>query len=434
MSVERPSERREAIVDVLDWCFFVYSGVAAGWLAYVLARDGAHAGWQLLLLVVFWGFVAYLLLPRLHGILTAVYVPDYFIGRTRTSDGLLGDPVNLGFHGREDQVHTAFATAGWTRADDLGPRASWHIVRAVLARRSYREAPVSPLHLFGRQQDFAYQQEVASSPSRRHHVRLWRCPGGWLLPGGFPVDWLGAATYDRRVGLSLFTLQITHKIDQDIDVERDLVVQSLTSAGSMAPVRTIQRFASGYHSRNGGGDVIRTDGDLPIVDLRMIPVGIEGARKATDSRDRRPATISVGAGLTLLRAVSYLVLAATILIAPDEAASFGNGQYADLVDDGLAAISVGVLMVMAAIDATLALAVLRGSTLARLWLMTACALAAALGFVDWLDEREPVGVIELPVLGSSILVLLALSSPRAREWSRRRRGGLHITTRRATPA
>ena len=44
---------------------------------------GFLIGWAALL--------AYLLLPRIHQILTALYVPDYFIGRTRTSDGLLGD-------------------------------------------------------------------------------------------------------------------------------------------------------------------------------------------------------------------------------------------------------------------------------------------------------------------------------------------------------
>lgn len=47
--------------------------------------------------------LAYPALPRLHRILTRIYVPDYFIGRTRTSDGLLGDPVNLALLGRSFQ-------------------------------------------------------------------------------------------------------------------------------------------------------------------------------------------------------------------------------------------------------------------------------------------------------------------------------------------
>ena len=68
---------------------------------------------------MFWVLLAYLVLPRLHRILTTIYVPDYFIGRARTSDGLLGDPVNLALLGSEDEVHAALVAAGWTRADDV---------------------------------------------------------------------------------------------------------------------------------------------------------------------------------------------------------------------------------------------------------------------------------------------------------------------------
>ncbi len=109
-------------------------------------------------------------------------------------------------------------------------RSSWRIVTSTLTRRSYDDAPVSPLFLFGRQQDFAYQQEVDGNPAQRHHVRFWRCPEGWLLPGGRRVDWLAAGTFDTRVGLSLFTLQITHKIDANTDVERDHIVTTVTAA------------------------------------------------------------------------------------------------------------------------------------------------------------------------------------------------------------
>ena len=117
--------------------------------------------------------------------------------------------------------------AGWTLADDVDLASSRRIVLSTLTRRSYDEAPVSPLFLFGRQQDFAYQQEVDGNPGKRHHVRFWRCPPGWVLPGGVRVDWLAAGTYDRSVGLSLFTLQITHKIEENIDDERDYILASL---------------------------------------------------------------------------------------------------------------------------------------------------------------------------------------------------------------
>jgi len=41
-------------------------------LAYLLLTEGLSAGWQLLLLIPFWVVVTYLMLPRLHRILTRV--------------------------------------------------------------------------------------------------------------------------------------------------------------------------------------------------------------------------------------------------------------------------------------------------------------------------------------------------------------------------
>lgn len=149
----------------IDGFFFGFAGAAAVWLAYVLLRDGVRPGWPLLLLLPFWLVVTYLTLPRIHRILTWVYVPGYFIGRTRTSDGLLGDPVNLALRGGEAEVHAAMTAAGWVRADDLSLRTGLRIVATTLRRRSYAAAPVSPLVLFDRRQDFAYQQEVAGNPA-----------------------------------------------------------------------------------------------------------------------------------------------------------------------------------------------------------------------------------------------------------------------------
>jgi len=48
-------------------------------------------------------------------------------------------------------------------------------------------------------------------------------------------------------------------------------VASLGST-SLVAVEVIRDFSAGYHSRNGGGDLIQTDGDLPIVNARNVPV------------------------------------------------------------------------------------------------------------------------------------------------------------------
>lgn len=279
----KPSRQRSAaalrrpfwsLAALVDQGFFLLAGAASFWLAWLVWREGWNTGgWQMVtLFVVVWFITAYLALPRLHRILTSLYVPNYFIGRTRTADGLLGDPVNLAVRGSEMQLHQAMAAAGWTRADAITLRSSWRIIVATLTRRSYPHAPVSSLFLFGRRQDFAYQQEVDGNPGQRHHVRFWRCPQGWLLPGGHQVDWLAAGTYDSSVGVSLFTLQITHKIDENIDIERDHIVHTVIAASPEVRVANLENFSTGYHSRNGGGDSVQTDGNLLVLEVDQVEV------------------------------------------------------------------------------------------------------------------------------------------------------------------
>jgi hypothetical protein len=404
------------VSDAVDACFFAFSGIAAAWFAYVLLRDGVRPGWPSLLLLVFWVFFTYLVLPRLHRILTRIYLPGYFIGRARTSDGLLGDPVNLAMRGREDQVHVAMAAAGWTRADELGLGSGREIVLSTLRRRSYPAAPVSPLHLFDRRQDFAYEQEVEGSPSRRHHVRFWRCPEGWLLPGGFAVDWLAAATYDRKVGLSLFTLQITHKIDENTDVERDFVVAAVTGSVPEVGVETLEQYSSGYHARNGGGDRIRTDGDLPVLDLGQVPApDPEPATVPTDSRDRRPVATVVGAAVALFRAAAYAVIVVVLLVAPRHARHLTDLGLSAAEVRELAPVLAVVLALAAVVDGVLGLAILAGHNWARLTLMAVCSLTAITAFLATVgSDGRPIGLGSLPSLGASILVLLALSDHSAR--------------------
>jgi hypothetical protein len=168
-AVVAPSRaRRFSLNAALDGFFFVFAGIASVWLAWLVLTESFGFGWWgLAFFVLFWLVLAYLVLPRLHRILTTIYVPDYFIGRARTSDGLLGDPVNLAVDGPEASLHAAMLAAGWTRADDVTLASSWRIVTGTLTRKSYDEAPVSPLFLFGRQQDFAYQQEVEGNPAKR---------------------------------------------------------------------------------------------------------------------------------------------------------------------------------------------------------------------------------------------------------------------------
>ncbi|GAA3697002.1 hypothetical protein GCM10023081_37450 [Arthrobacter ginkgonis] len=423
-ALRKPRGAREvkAVEAAADRAFFILGGVAALWLAAVLLRDSLQWS-RVWFLLVFWLVLAYLALPRLNRVLTRIYLPDYFVGRARTSDGLLGDPVNLALLGDADRIHCTMRRAGWTRADELGWTSSWRIVTATLLRKSYGSAPVSPLFLFGRQQDFAYEQEVDGSPGKRHHIRFWSCPPGWMLPGGIPVDWLAAGTYDRSVGLSLFTLQVTHKVAESIDAERDHVLASLQNAEPGVPIRTIRDFSTGYHSRNGGGDTIETDGNLPIVDLQPFPVPAGQPTEPGSRSARRPAPVVFGSLLVAGRGLAALALAGGVLAPGDRPLEVSLGLPSGMAEalEGLLVPATVVVAAFGAGELLLAWLIFNGRNWARI---TAMALSAA---AIILQATAVLNGAALPGFGDNlvgfsldVLLLIALSSQRARAFAHRR--------------
>ena len=222
---------------------------------------------QILSFFALWLTTAYLVLPRVHRRLTKMYLPNYFIGRTRNSDGLLSDPINVAFNGSGEQLREAMLAAGWVEADPVNLQSMWKVVVSFLTRKPYPSAPVTSLYLFNRKQNFAFQIQTGSLHSR-HHVRFWSTPKPWWLPGGEQADWLASGTYDTRILFSAFTWQLDHKIAENIDEERDYIVKSLKEADKVQRVKNIKHFSSAFHDRNGGGDLIKTDGSLPIVTLK----------------------------------------------------------------------------------------------------------------------------------------------------------------------
>lgn len=416
--LKEPVLRRLSVKADLDTLFFIGSSLAVLLLAVVLLRQGLRVSWSLLYLLGFWIVLTYLALPRVHRILSAIYVPRYFMGRTHTSDGLLGDPINLACRGTSGQVHEAMTRAGWVRADPITVRTAWRMVYSSLGRRSYPAAPVSPLLLFDRVQEVAYQQEVRNNPSQRHHVRFWPAPEGWLLPGGERVDFLGAGTYDRSVGLSLFTLQVTHKIDADIDAERDYILATVQHASPEVTTTMLKDFSTGYHSRNGGGDEVHTDGNLPILELGALPdTPVPGvpAKASSDLRTHPPA---VAAGVILVW-VGMLIDALTFSRSLN--ASLDTVQ--DLVGEARPAVVAVVVIVAAAFYAGMMLLVwltARGWAWPRLLLLAALTTQVLVDLAQWVGL--PAGALPtsgLIATGAYVLAAYALSSTDARAFSTR---------------
>ena len=212
--------------------------------------------------VVLYGAIAYLILPALwqryetrHPALAkAPWI-------THTGSGVPGDPVDIGLVGVEIDLHRAMLAAGWSPADPITLRSSLRIAQDVVFRKAYVDAPVSNLYLYGRKEDFAFEQPVGDDPTRRHHVRFWRSD----IPDaqGRPL-WLGAATLDVSVGFSHDNGQITHHISPDVDAERELILADLKRAGRLASVYRMTDFHQARGGTNGEGDPWRSDGSLAV--------------------------------------------------------------------------------------------------------------------------------------------------------------------------
>ncbi len=180
---------------------------------------------------------------------------------TTTLLGIAGDALNVGLEGRRDDILCAMRAAGWRPADPVTWRSSAKITGSVLLRRAYATAPVSDLFYDGRRQDLAFQKPSGTSPSTRHHVRFWQALDAG--EAGLPV-WLGAATFDRSVGVSHFTGQVTHHIGPDIDAERDLLSVDLAGAGVVEASYLVSGVGPTLFARNGGGDRYFTDGEIAV--------------------------------------------------------------------------------------------------------------------------------------------------------------------------
>lgn len=209
--------------------------------------------------------VAYFFIPEIWIHRDAGRIGEFGPMVTTTEQDIPGDPINVGLVGPKEDVLRAFASAGWDPADKITLRTSAEIGLSVVLDRPDLDAPVSALLFEGRKQDLAFEKAVGKSADERHHVRFWltRSTGA----DGRPL-WLGSASFDRGVGFSHDTGQITHHIAPDVDAERDLIIGDLQKAGQLSSTYEIPGIGATKTGRNGGGDPYFTDGKAMIGVLR----------------------------------------------------------------------------------------------------------------------------------------------------------------------
>lgn len=199
-------------------------------------------------------------------------------GLTQTGTGEPGDPLNVALIGSESQVKRVMDAAKWVAASPLGMPADLEIAVDSVLRRPDPDAPVSRLYLFGRVEDLAFEQEVGGSPRHRHHVRFWKTDSHDRE--GRPV-WIGAAIYDRGVGFSRTTGQVTHRIDERIDDERNYLFRCLQDSNALLETDVLDDFHRVHAGRNGSGDPWVTDGRLFVGIISGAPDAVPQARPSS---------------------------------------------------------------------------------------------------------------------------------------------------------
>jgi len=231
-----------------------------------LTRSLDRFGNWLIAGLALWLLAAYLALPmwwKRHEAKHPALIDAPHI--TQTGAHIPGDPLNISLIGAESGVRSVFSAAGWYSPDAITIRSSLHIAESTIFHRAYLGAPVSNLFLYGRKEDLAFEKPAGRDPRERHHVRFWKAPE--LDAQGRPC-WFGAATFDRSVGFSHTTGQITHHIGAEIDAERDGILADLQRIGRVESVDWKNDFQPHAEGRNGGGDRWITDQRMAVVVLK----------------------------------------------------------------------------------------------------------------------------------------------------------------------
>ena len=184
--------------------------------------------------------------------------------RIGDKQGNPGDMVNFLVLGSEEAMQRVFTSAGWVKVDANVEATVLHGLIESLSKESYLTMPMSPLYLFGRPQDYGWAHaEPISVVKTRNHLRIWKAPfevSGRML-------WVGAATHDIGFERDQRNNGVTHKIDPDIDLERDYVEKTLSSTGL---VTEISHFLPGNpmkEAKTATGGAFHSNGQVLILEL-----------------------------------------------------------------------------------------------------------------------------------------------------------------------
>jgi len=184
--------------------------------------------------------------------------------RIGDKQGNPGDMVNFLIIGNEDAMKKVFTTAGWVHVDADVKSTILLGAIASISKESYLTMPMSQLYLFGRPQDYGWAHaEPISVVASRNHLRIWKAP--FTLHG--QMLWVGAATHDIGFERDQRNNGFTHKIDPDIDLERDYVEKTLSSTGLVSELTHFLPKNPMQEAKTATGGSFHSNGQVLVLKL-----------------------------------------------------------------------------------------------------------------------------------------------------------------------
>jgi hypothetical protein len=176
-------------------------------------------------------------------------------------EGRQGDMINMMFLAKEDDLKLTFARAGWIKPDKSIPHIVW---RLMWQRTHYTKLPMYSLYVFGRVQDYSFvMPDPNSIVAQRHHLRIWKT-GGEV--DGVPL-WAGAATHDVSIKFVKHTFHIFHRIDPNVDAERDFIAANLSHTRQFTREEYMSCAKPVFSAENATGQKYYSDSRMLVMEL-----------------------------------------------------------------------------------------------------------------------------------------------------------------------
>jgi hypothetical protein len=188
--------------------------------------------------------------------------------RVTNAEGREGDMLNLIFQAREEDLQEAFAQAGWLKVEKSKRLIFWHL---LWQRGHYTKLPMDRLYVFGRAQDYSYAlPDPLSIVARRHHLRIWKTG---RVVDGVPL-WVAAATHDVSIHLVKHKFRLFHRIDPNVDAERDFIAGNLSETKRLTREEYVNCPEPVLGAQTATGQAYYSDSRMLLLELNPGPTSM----------------------------------------------------------------------------------------------------------------------------------------------------------------